>query len=174
MTRRSISRVLCVPRCSRVSRARRLLWGDAQPRENAASMFYTRQVQTSGRHVVEQALDLAQAVIREPANTFVGPALIAGAARLGRVRHGPVEFPMDADSEKKIGALTANMRFAILNPGAGWGAKQWPVERYGVVARSWRAMGSGRSSIMVREKKNLPGPSRGPVRRRAEGFVFDC
>ena len=26
-------------------------------------------------------------------------------------------------------------RFAILNPGAGWGAKQWPVERYGRVAK---------------------------------------
>jgi heptosyltransferase-1 len=25
--------------------------------------------------------------------------------------------------------------FAILNPGAGWGAKQWPAERYGDVAR---------------------------------------
>ena len=26
--------------------------------------------------------------------------------------------------------------FAILNPGAGWGAKRWPAERYGEVARS--------------------------------------
>ncbi len=25
--------------------------------------------------------------------------------------------------------------FALLNPGAGWGAKQWPAERYGQVAR---------------------------------------
>jgi heptosyltransferase-1 len=25
--------------------------------------------------------------------------------------------------------------FAILNPGAGWGAKRWPAERYGEVAR---------------------------------------
>jgi heptosyltransferase-1 len=26
-------------------------------------------------------------------------------------------------------------KFAILNPGAGWGAKRWPAERYGEVAR---------------------------------------
>ena len=26
--------------------------------------------------------------------------------------------------------------FAILNPGAGWGAKRWPSERYGLVARA--------------------------------------
>jgi heptosyltransferase I len=47
------------------------------------------------------------------------------------------EFPVDPDAEKKISAATAGLgEFAILNPGAGWGAKQWPVERYGVVARA--------------------------------------
>ncbi len=25
--------------------------------------------------------------------------------------------------------------FVLLNPGAGWGAKQWPAERYGQVAK---------------------------------------
>src|SRR5208283_3485438 len=42
------------------------VFGAAQPRENAASMFYTRQVETDSRHVVEQALDLARAVIGAP------------------------------------------------------------------------------------------------------------
>jgi heptosyltransferase-1 len=27
------------------------------------------------------------------------------------------------------------VEFAILNPGAGWGAKQWPAERYGAIAK---------------------------------------
>ena len=42
-----------------------VVYGDAQPRENAASMFYTRKVllQTNGTHVIEQALALAEAVI---------------------------------------------------------------------------------------------------------------
>jgi heptosyltransferase-1 len=31
--------------------------------------------------------------------------------------------------------------FAILNPGAGWGAKRWPAERYGHVARALAATG---------------------------------
>ena len=31
--------------------------------------------------------------------------------------------------------------FAILNPGAGWGAKCWPAERYGQVARALAATG---------------------------------
>ena len=46
------------------------------------------------------------------------------------------EFPVDADAEKKIRSLIGDIsHFAILNPGAGWGAKQWPAERYGLIAR---------------------------------------
>jgi heptosyltransferase-1 len=114
-----------------------VLLGDAQPRENAASMFYTRQVERRGRHVVEQALDLAQAMIHRPPDSYApsspdhSPTPSMGDLSCG----AGVEFPKDADAEKKIDTLTANTRFAILNPGAGWGAKQWPVERYGLVAK---------------------------------------
>jgi len=107
-----------------------VLYGDAQPRENAASMFYTRQVEASGRHVVEQALDLARAVIERPPNSKPASTVASGT----RVEIG-VEFPVDSDAEKKIASLIADTKFAILNPGAGWGAKQWPVERYGAVAK---------------------------------------
>lgn len=104
-----------------------IVYGEAQPRENAASMFYTRQRETSGKHVVEQMLDLARLVI-------------GGAATAVSVAGNPsgpkAEFPADPDAEKKIASLVAGMgNFAILNPGAGWGAKQWPVERYGTVAK---------------------------------------
>ena len=114
-----------------------VLWGDAQPRENAASMFYTRQIQTRGRHVVEQALDLAQAFIRRPPNTYARSPLVQShlPAQEGLPCESDVEFPVDGDAEKKIKSLNVNTKFAILNPGAGWGAKQWPVERYGVVAK---------------------------------------
>ena len=102
-----------------------IVFGSAQPRENAASMFYTRQVRlkTDGAHVVEQALALAAAVI----SSSTAPTPLA---------HPQVEFPADPDAENKIAslALDAN-KFAILNPGAGWGAKRWPPERYGQVAR---------------------------------------
>jgi heptosyltransferase-1 len=94
-----------------------VVYGDIQPRENAASMWYTRQVLTAGTHVVQQALSLAQAVIQRSA-----PA-------------PKVEFPVDPDAENRIAALAGDADdFAILNPGAGWGAKQWPAERYGLVA----------------------------------------
>ncbi len=114
-------------------------YGDAQPRENAASMFYTRQVETSGTHVVEQALDLAQAVIHRPPGLHDSsvvssspPSATPAGTLLARCE---VDFPVDSDAEKRIGGLTADTKFAILNPGAGWGAKQWPVERYGTVAK---------------------------------------
>ncbi len=94
------------------------VYGSAQPRENAASMFYSRQVIVSGTHVVEQALSLAEAVTKQP------------------VFDCPVEFPEDPDAEEKLRPLLCDMpKFAILSPGAGWGAKQWPAERYGAVAR---------------------------------------
>jgi heptosyltransferase-1 len=95
-----------------------VVYGSAQPRENAASMFYTRQVLARGSHVVEQALALTQAVIQHPAP------------------ESQLEFPVDPDADRKVAALTADVRdFVLLNPGAGWGAKQWPAERYGVVAQ---------------------------------------
>ncbi len=94
-----------------------VVYGDVQPRENAASMWYTRQVMTAGVHVVQQALALAEAVIQRS------------------VPASKVDFPVDTDAESRITALAGEARdFAILNPGAGWGAKQWPAARYGLVA----------------------------------------
>ena len=102
-----------------------IVYGSTQPRENAASMFYTRQIllPTNGIHVVEQALALARTVI-------------ARAAISTRMTEPQVEFPVDPDAENKIASLTTDGKdFAILNPGAGWGAKRWPAERYGQVAQ---------------------------------------
>ncbi|HUB02070.1 MAG TPA: glycosyltransferase family 9 protein [Terriglobales bacterium] len=114
------------------------IFGDAQPRENAASMFYTRQVETSGRHVVEQALDLARAVIGNGGTGEIAyrEASVAASEEMISPGTSAAEFPVDADAERKISCDTAGMTdFAVLNPGAGWGAKQWPAERYGAVAR---------------------------------------
>ncbi len=107
-----------------------IVYGSAQPRENVASMFYTRKVllQTQGTHVVEQALALAGAV--------VSSAVVSSAIIPTQTAEARVEFPVDRDAENKIAGFTAERNeFAILNPGAGWGAKRWPVERYGQVAK---------------------------------------
>src|ERR1039458_9689003 len=56
-----------------------IVYGSAQPRENAASMFYTRTVllKTPGAHVVEQALAMAGAVV---SSAFVPSAIEIGRA----------------------------------------------------------------------------------------------
>ena len=106
-----------------------VVYGSIQPRENAASMFYTRQVllKTNGAHVVEQALALAGAVVSTASMSTASISIAAEAH---------AEFPVDPDAESKIAGLTTDGNdFAILSPGAGWGAKRWPAERYGQVAR---------------------------------------
>jgi heptosyltransferase I len=100
------------------------VYGNAQPRESPASMFYTHTafLKDAGSHVVTQALSLADAAI-------------ASERTSSAAHETPVEFPADSDAEKKIDKLLENVtQFAILNPGAGWGAKRWPAERYGQVA----------------------------------------
>jgi len=110
---------------ARLSRAS-VIYGSAQPRENASSMFYTRQVLVDRTHVVEQNIELAEAVAHAP------------------LAVPEVQFPTDPGVEAHVEQLLADknlQRFAILNPGAGWGAKRWPADRYGVVARKLAQIG---------------------------------
>jgi heptosyltransferase-1 len=97
-----------------------LIYGAAQPREPLASMWYTRKVITRGTHVIEHYAELAEALI-------------------GRTAPIPnAVFPRDPVAEEAVDRRLRQRgigEFAILNPGAGWGAKQWPAERYGEVAR---------------------------------------
>jgi heptosyltransferase-1 len=93
-----------------------VIYGVAQPRENVASMFYTRAMIARGRHIVEQNLSLAEAVSHHS------------------LEMPQIEFPRDEAIERQI-ADRKHGDFVLLNPGAGWGAKQWPAERYGQVAR---------------------------------------
>lgn len=95
-----------------------VIFGAAQPRENLASMFYTRQIIYRGEHVVEQNLSLAEAMAHQT------------------LKIQKIDLPHDDASERECDRrLKDTQEFALLNPGAGWGAKQWPAERYGEVAR---------------------------------------
>jgi len=102
------------------------VYGASEPRESPASLWYTRRVIARGVHVVEQNLSIAEAVA-------------------GKRRRVPrVEFPRDMEVERRIGQRLAKEgieEFAILNPGAGWGAKRWPAERYGRVAHALAEVG---------------------------------
>ncbi len=100
--------------------------GSSQPREKPATMFYTRQVDLQSTHVVEQALSLASEVAGQT------------------LPHLDPLFPVDEVAEAWVDRTLndiATDRFGILNPGAGWGAKCWPAESFGAVARALRERG---------------------------------
>jgi heptosyltransferase-1 len=100
--------------------------GEARPRERAARWLFTEQVTTAGAHVIEQDVELASAI--------AGDAL------------EPVQpwLPVDPAAEAWCDTLlpaASSRPCVLLNPGAGWGAKRWPVERYGAVANGLIAKG---------------------------------
>ena len=93
--------------------------GMEYPREPPSRALYKRRIATSGAHVIEQYRSLAEAVAQK---SLPSPA---------------IEFPAD---EKAVEAIREKLieiseNFVLMNPGAGWGAKEWPAERYGEVAK---------------------------------------
>lgn len=95
------------------------IYGAIHPRENVASMFYTRQVLISGDHVLEQNVSLVEALVDK--KLAASPSLL------------PCDDKAEQECELRLQELDVR-DFAVLNPGAGWGAKQWPADRYGQVA----------------------------------------
>ena len=98
-----------------------VVYGTREPRESAAALWYTRQATARGKHVIEQGLSVVE--------SLVGKKLVVPVA----------QFPRDVGAEERIEERLREFgteKFAILNPGAGWGAKRWPAERYGQVARA--------------------------------------
>lgn len=105
---------------ARMANSRRRI-GEAHPREQAARWFFTEHIATTGAHVIEQDIELACAVAGD------------------ELRHTPPALPFDPGAESFADQLFAEVQdrpAILLNPGAGWGAKRWPIERYADVARA--------------------------------------
>jgi heptosyltransferase-1 len=102
----------------RLAGARRRI-GEATPRERPARWLFTERVVTQGAHVIEQDVELAAAVAGHSLR-LVEPWL-----------------PFDPRAEAWCDALLGKdpRPVALLNPGAGWGAKRWPIDRYAQVAK---------------------------------------
>ena len=94
--------------------------GEAKPREWPARLLFSERIETRGSHVIEQDVELASAVAGDALH-LVAPLL-----------------PVNPEAEEWCDRLLAGIaekRLALINPGAGWGAKRWPVERYAAVAK---------------------------------------
>jgi len=102
----------------RLAGCQRLI-GEAHPREQAATWLYTERIETEGAHVIEQDVELVAAI--------AGDELKPVSSLL----------PVDAAAEDWADEILPRdgLRAALINPGAGWGAKRWPAERYAAVAR---------------------------------------
>jgi heptosyltransferase-1 len=99
--------------------------GEMHPREQAAAWFFTDRIATTLDHVIEQDVELASAI----AGDLLSP-----------VR--PL-LPTDPSAEAWANSIlpAGGAPSILINPGAGWGAKRWPVERYAAVAKSLIADG---------------------------------
>lgn len=113
-------------------------------REPAAAHFHTQAVDVSHvPHVVDKGLALAGAL---------------GCTNLDRA------FPLAVPDVPEVRALvgrTAPAGYVLLNPGAAWPNKRWPVERFGALAARLHAERGLRGVV-------LWGPGE---RRRAEAVV---
>ncbi len=113
----------------RMASAARMI-GEEAPREWAAKWLFSERIRTKGVHVIEQAVEVCEAVEGEMLT--------------------PVLPPLPADQEAEQWAemviqqaqISAQKRpVVLLSPGAGWGAKRWPAARYGAVAAALHGSG---------------------------------
>ena len=112
------------------------VFGMDRPREAPARMFYSALAHTQGPHVIDHYGQLAAEVLSPSCPDQVTRAITSPEPWL--------EFPHDATSEAKVSSRLndTTRRIVLLNPGAGWGAKQWPAERYGEIARELQKEGA--------------------------------
>ena len=92
--------------------------GAAEPREREAAWLYRQKIAIRSTHVVEQGCELLGAAVGES------------------LRPAKVTLPVDSAAEQWCDRLLGSVgqRFVVVSPTAGWGAKQWPADRYGRVA----------------------------------------
>lgn len=97
--------------------------GPSEPREKPAAWLYRRRIPVTATHVVEQGCEL----LGKAVGMNLPPARI--------------DFPVDREAERICEAALSQLGparngYALICPTAGWGAKQWPAERFGAVARA--------------------------------------
>jgi heptosyltransferase-1 len=110
---------------ARLASGKRLI-GEAEPRERAARWLFSERIATHGIHVIEQDIELASAIAGDKLSPV--PPLL------------PVDPAAEAWADEIL-PPTGHQPTVLINPGAGWGAKRWPAERYAAVAQRLIASG---------------------------------
>ncbi len=107
-----------------MSGSRRIV-GSSAPKEWPAKLVYGVRVREAEPQVIQQAAELVRAGLHAPLH----PAIRA------------VELPADATAERWVEDLGVGRGFALLSPTAGWGGKEWGIERFGALAQELEARG---------------------------------
>ena len=100
------------------------LVGESDPRELPSKWLFDQRVATQGVHVIEQATEVVAAAV---------------GVSLGVTIDGPVQPPLPVSPNAEAWCDTTlgyeGKPVVLIHPGAGWGAKRWPAQRYGAVVR---------------------------------------
>lgn len=112
------------------------IFGFQNPREWPARLVYDVAIEPHTTHVIARNMELAEALLARLGHAAAEPIL----------HPSPEWLPRDAAAERRVEAAllslgVAEEPLAVLNPGAGWGAKQWPAQRYGELAERLKARG---------------------------------
>jgi heptosyltransferase I len=132
---------------ARFSKSPRII-GFEKPRESQAKYLFTDRIAARGTHIIEQNVSLTGLPV-PAANTEILP-------------HDPAaEAWRDDELRKRLDVVT---RYAVLSPGAGWGAKEWSPQRYGELA-TMLAMDRQIRRAMGRSIRLLKWCATNPARR---------
>ena len=98
----------------------KVIAGALHPRELPARWWYNVRAHTPATHVVDQAAETVSAAFGRAIDPATPP------------------FPVSEEVEHWCDDLLrlVSSQFAIVNPGAGWGAKCWPADRYAALVRA--------------------------------------
>ena len=147
----------------RLAGATRFL-GPKEPRERQARMLYRELVAVQAAHVIEQAcelLDVALTDTWDPVN---------------ELRPMKVTLPLDPAAESWCESRLQELGvggegFVLLAPTAGWGAKQWPIEKYRELAQRLHDAGY---SVLVNAGGAQDRPVADAVASAGSGQVVEC
>ena len=98
--------------------------GYVDPRESIARLFYKHTSARHGAHVIEQNHHWQMRCLA---------GLLPASCRWWRRNFPAIPRGKSGQIEIKILGIAS---YAVVTPGAGWGAKQWPPQRFGEVARA--------------------------------------
>lgn len=103
--------------------------GAVRPRETPAQWLYTRSIPTQAVHVIDRGCELLGGAIREPLAAATVPLPVDKAAEQW------------CDTQLAMVMPDPSRQFVMVAPTAGWGAKCWPPQKFGVVAAALHQAG---------------------------------